>query len=487
MYLYDKSESRWLWWSFFCSVLVHVLMLAVMATTSIFFPMAGDNTRLDIVWIYPQFLFGGETGNPLPLQSSPTEEKGTPPETGNNEKIPQKPFVRVREQIKTTSKAGNPVRVPPPAPLPVLEKAAKPSPAIPEPLSPVQEQEQAQELDQDQDQEMKIPAETFPVQPAEAGTEHHAKVIAKESPHPVDKDLPAGKPIETISKASIDKTVTPNVDRTASAPAAKLPPAADPPILSRSVPLSVEKPQAPVRQTVAKNAPAPQLPPAAPRKDTATVPATPPQPLPHLGVTGREQKNTADISIKPSSPSKSIAADPPAGKTPMQSTGPKGIFAPPLIGDLKIEITGPDEALKSVRISALFREYPKARHNRPMSKASAGNVRVLTPKMARVAKNILQAVIVFAEEGIYDFRSLSNSDGLAAADFSVKIYENSGRAKTKSAGTRKVGDKGSIAKVLMPEGILWNDESAFSGSMEDSESVTRFNSDTGLVWKEFKE
>jgi hypothetical protein len=33
---------------------------------------------------------------------------------------------------------------------------------------------------------------------------------------------------------------------------------------------------------------------------------------------------------------------------------------------------------------------------------------------------------------------------------------------------------------------LWSDDSFFSGSIEDSESVTKFNTDTGIVWKEYK-
>ena len=171
----------------------------------------------------------------------------------------------------------------------------------------------------------------------------------------------------------------------------------------------------------------------------------------------------------------------------MQTTGPKGIFAPPLAGDLKIEITGPEEFLKAVKIAVIFREYPKTRHNRPMTKAIAHNSQALTPKTARVAKNTLQAVIEIAEEGVYEFRDISDPASLGEAAFSVKIHENSGRAKTKSAGTRKIGNKGSIVKILMPEGILWNDHAAFSGSMEDSESTTKFNSETGLTWKEYKE
>ena len=43
-----------------------------------------------------------------------------------------------------------------------------------------------------------------------------------------------------------------------------------------------------------------------------------------------------------------------------------------------------------------------------------------------------------------------------------------------------------IARLLMPEGILWEEDSSFSGTIEDSDSVTKFNSDSGLVWKEYR-
>jgi hypothetical protein len=39
----------------------------------------------------------------------------------------------------------------------------------------------------------------------------------------------------------------------------------------------------------------------------------------------------------------------------------------------------------------------------------------------------------------------------------------------------------------MPDAILWEDESAFTGSMQDSAGVTKFNSETGLIWKEYGE
>jgi hypothetical protein len=39
----------------------------------------------------------------------------------------------------------------------------------------------------------------------------------------------------------------------------------------------------------------------------------------------------------------------------------------------------------------------------------------------------------------------------------------------------------------MPEELFWDDTSSFSGSIEDSRSITRFRNDTGLLWKEDKE
>ena len=42
-------------------------------------------------------------------------------------------------------------------------------------------------------------------------------------------------------------------------------------------------------------------------------------------------------------------------------------------------------------------------------------------------------------------------------------------------------------KFLMPEAVFWDDTDRFSGSFEDSHSVTKFRYDTDLLWKEEKE
>ncbi|WP_275095230.1 hypothetical protein [Oryzomonas japonica] len=44
-----------------------------------------------------------------------------------------------------------------------------------------------------------------------------------------------------------------------------------------------------------------------------------------------------------------------------------------------------------------------------------------------------------------------------------------------------------MARILMPEGILWDDDAAFTGSIDDGDSITKFESASGLVWKEYSE
>lgn len=51
---------------------------------------------------------------------------------------------------------------------------------------------------------------------------------------------------------------------------------------------------------------------------------------------------------------------------------------------------------------------------------------------------------------------------------------------------REISGKTEVARLLMPEGILWEDETAFSGTIEDSDSITKLNAESGLVWKEYR-
>jgi hypothetical protein len=120
-----------------------------------------------------------------------------------------------------------------------------------------------------------------------------------------------------------------------------------------------------------------------------------------------------------------------------------------------------------------------------MSKAEAGQVKLLVPQMVRPTATSLTAVLETAAEGIYDFR-LEGWKGDGGPEVVCTLFENSPGSRTRKMGTRVPSANGSIGRLMMPEGIFWDDESAFQGTMESSDSVTRFNSATGLVWREYR-
>lgn len=464
IWLFNKSDNRGLWWGFFVSLLLHCVMIAVMATTSIFYPLAGDSGRLDVVWLYPSLRPGGETGTPPPPQEM------QPPVASKNagEAAPVKTVSARPEPAMKTAETRKVEPVPPPPERHAEADEVKPATSPPEPLLPEPEPEP----------EMRIPAQAPLPQTAGIKPESGEKVEAAGKETEEKKGAPTGKE-ETGETAAV---------RAPTAPETKQPATAVVETPSREAPAQDRKPPATIPPEASKDAtPPPEVVRALPKGEITPSPALPSQTSTLPGIPGVARTAVTEKRTEPALNGKPRADEKPAEKSSEQPVGTNGIFAAPLSGDLKIEITGPEEALMGVKISVIFREYPKTSHNRPMTKATARNFRAVTPKMVRTSKNTLQAVIEIAGEGVYDFRNLSDTGSSDQVAFTVRIYENSGKAKTRPMGVRRVGVKGSIAKVLMPEGILWNDESAFSGYMEDSESITRFESETGLIWKEYKE
>jgi hypothetical protein len=213
----------------------------------------------------------------------------------------------------------------------------------------------------------------------------------------------------------------------------------------------------------------------------AALPTSQPSVIP-----GETKGQTVRKAAEPAPAAKTPPAAKAEGEPRPKAAEGKGIFLPPVSGDLKLEIVGKDDLLQRIKVVVLFHELPKTRRNRPMSKAESRRFKTLSPKLVRTGDTARQAVIEVAAEGIYEFRVETGSEQPVEASFAVKLYDNSSRARTRPVGNRRVVRSESIVKVLMPEGFLWDDNSAFTGSIEDSESITKFISDTGLVWKEYK-
>lgn len=156
----------------------------------------------------------------------------------------------------------------------------------------------------------------------------------------------------------------------------------------------------------------------------------------------------------------------------------KGLAIPPVKGDIRLIVTSGDE----IEVKVLFISYPKARHGKAITKNEARGEQKITPVTVRTAQNTHESVIEHSKEGVYAFSAENKGGKPVAGKFSLKLFES----KEKPLATVEISGQTEIARLLMPEGILWNDDTAFSGNIEDSESVTKFNSETGLVWKEYR-
>ena len=156
----------------------------------------------------------------------------------------------------------------------------------------------------------------------------------------------------------------------------------------------------------------------------------------------------------------------------------KGFALPPVNGDIKLVISSDED----VTVKVLFVSHPKLRHDRPLTKKETKEQQKLTPIVVRTAKSTLEAVIERSRDGIYIFLVEQRGSKPVNGKFSLKLFET----KNKPVPAREISGQTEVARLLMPEGILWEDDSAFSGNIEDSDSITKFNSDSGLVWKEYR-
>ncbi len=242
------------------------------------------------------------------------------------------------------------------------------------------------------------------------------------------------------------------------------------------------------QKNVLKPAPTPaavaQIPPAS--KPAILEPQAVPQVAPGNGKSdGHANEKTSIALQKPGEKAQGNAGNivkPVEEKKTGGNSEAGGIVMLPITGDLKLEVKGDTH----VKIAFIFREYPKNRRNRPMSKADSKRQKTVEHRLSNTREGTLAAVVETANDGIYDI-VVEPANGMpVSASFSVKLYEHSTREKTRSLGTRVIKERSTIARILMPDGIYWDDDKYFSGYLEDSESITKYNSDNGLVWKEFK-
>jgi hypothetical protein len=524
--LLTRKDDNGLGRALIASILFHVLLFAILTTTSIFYPTTGNAEKLDILWVYSSSLPGEPTG--APDESAPQEEPSV------NEDKPvvaksagQNPPVQEEETEETStndpsndiSRKQEPV-VQQLLPLPVTRKEA----ALTAERKSIAAERAERELlaakksaweKAEQLRLFREKAESKRLAALSAMQERLARDKNERERIAVER---AERELITTEKAAREKFEQERLseekaerERLAALTAAQERLAqerAERELLAvqksarekaKQERLSGEKAEGErlAALTAAQERLAHER---AKIERTATmkIAAKPPvtgnkiNPQP-LSAAGRENKIAPaewkyQHTALATKPEPQLLSTPKTDETAKQKTAgtsaeAKGIVSLALHGDLKLEISGQED----VKLRVVFREYPKARRNKAMTKAEAKREQNVIPVIARSGKNTKDAVIETAGAGIYVFIVEPAGDISGSSAFTLKLYETSSKAKTKSLGKKTVAAKTVIVKVLMPDGILWDDDSAFTGTLEDSDSTTKFNAQTGLYWKEYND
>lgn len=500
-------------WALSASLLLHALPILVLGSISNLDLTLGQETRFDFVWLTPSTapspfapgppeavpnsakpgqasLFAGlptdtaqefrerqtepEATSPASLQTAPeppaemVEPAHAPPSRHGPVEVEKKPPVTPSAALAPPRSGPAPPVAPkipaPPLPAPEPQKApakgetsataesrnmATTAAAEYEPLAPEQETKtgdlpvrpqgpsgRAEGKSTDQAQPRQAAPEARTTRPADPGQER--KVVSREEASPVKEKL-SPKPVAAVIPPA---PALPNT-------AAALPAAAP----TRVLPDNSEK--------VPRQLPRPQ--PQTPAKKSA-LPIVPPHP---------------PIPVR-KSPSITEEAEPKHADKPPET---RGAVVASIHGDLKLVIAGNNR----VKLQVFFREYPKTHRHRVQTRSEARRAQRVVPLFARAGEETTEAVIGKTGEGIYVFSAESERGEATTATFTLKIFEAGSRERVTPIGTRTVSGRAVLTRVLMPDGIVWEDDGAFTGSLEDSDSITKFNSRTGVYWKEYNE
>jgi hypothetical protein len=92
------------------------------------------------------------------------------------------------------------------------------------------------------------------------------------------------------------------------------------------------------------------------------------------------------------------------------------------------------------------------------------------------------------EKGIYTFIIKNEGEEPYEADVMFRLFEGKAGERIKEFRTIGLSPNAVLQfKFVLPEAVFWDDEDYFTGTLEDSYTLTKFNDKTGLIWKEEKD
>jgi len=161
-----------------------------------------------------------------------------------------------------------------------------------------------------------------------------------------------------------------------------------------------------------------------------------------------------------------------------------------LAKDIKIEVFFHDTEISSV-ISHLFKKAHPMAHKKDDSEKpkevdgieeKSETYIVDTPRVKRSLS------VSKAEKAMYIF-VIENKGGKACeADVVFRLFEGKAGERIKEVKPLELSTHAVVKfKFILPEAVFWDDEYYFIGTIESSDTLTKFNDKTGLIWKEEKD
>ncbi|SPQ00494.1 hypothetical protein NBG4_250026 [Candidatus Sulfobium mesophilum] len=156
--------------------------------------------------------------------------------------------------------------------------------------------------------------------------------------------------------------------------------------------------------------------------------------------------------------------------------------------DVKVEVNLDGRETQSVFIHLAKKPYPSP--GQRVYKSKQGDVKCAaeTKEEDLGASGIRHIFsIVKADHGIYTFTIDNKGNEIHVATIAFRLYEGQERERIKEYKNVQI-QPGAVLrfKFIVPDAIFWDDKDRFSGEIESSKSMTKFNG-SGLIWIEDKD
>jgi len=151
-----------------------------------------------------------------------------------------------------------------------------------------------------------------------------------------------------------------------------------------------------------------------------------------------------------------------------------------LLNDIKIEITVRDADASKVSAHLFMRAHPDADRVRGTGKQKEVGIIAEDSKEGSEIKRVLR--IAKADKGLYAFVMTNKSGATIRPDVLFHLFEKKKSERVKNFKSAELSSNGELRiKFILPEGIFWDDEEYFTGTIESSDSMTKFNDRTGIT------